>query len=391
MRAVADHCANTTDNMPAKQRIDQLMSCHLLELMPMRAGRDHDFAGLRIDDFYRPIIPHPAPEVRDQGDPYLLTAPRPSASSYSYYLYHTDVSREGDRIAVYGSHDLRQFQYLGKALQADAPMSEHWAPCVVYDASARRYNMFYSRSTPHQSNADIGQRLRRAVADRPEGPFIDQGEMPLDLETDFAIDADVYQRHDQQSGRPAHFLAYVVEFWNESRVGVGIVEVKLSLDLARPVSAPRVLVKPSLDVQMYERDRSMPWQVGKRDWAGGETVDWHCIEAPIGGLVSPAGSPYYLNSFGSYKDESYAVGAIREQADGSLTDLAVHGHAVLRSGMLPGISSAGHPSMVTPNLLISHGRFSPDGERQAFFVPLLWDDEDRPFCPNRDQLALMLQ
>jgi hypothetical protein len=251
--------------------------------------------------------------------------------------------------------------------------------------------MFYSRSAPHQPDADIGHRLRRAVADRPEGPFIDQGEVPLELETEFAIDADVYQKYDRQSGRPEHFLAYVVEFWNEPRVGVGIVEVRLGSDLARPVSAPRVLVKPSLDVQMYERGRSMPWQVGRRDWAAGETVDWHCIEAPIGGLVSPAGSPYYLNSFGSYKDDTYAVGAIREEADGSLTDLATQGHAVLRSGVLPGISSAGHPSLVTPNLLVSHGRFSPGGERQAFFVPLLWDGDDRPFCPNRDQLAQVLR
>jgi hypothetical protein len=64
---------------------------------------------------------------------------------------------------------------------------------------------------------------------------------------------------------------------------------------------------------------------------------------------------------------------------------------VLRSGQLPGISSAGHPSLVTPNLLVSHGRFSPGGERQAFFVPLLWDDEDRPFCPSRGQLAQLLR
>jgi hypothetical protein len=46
---------------------------------------------------------------------------------------------------------------------------------------------------------------------------------------------------------------------------------------------------------------------------------------------------------------------------------------------------------VTPNLLVSHGRFSPDGERRAFFVPMLWDGDDRPFCPNRDQLAHVLR
>jgi hypothetical protein len=356
----------------------------------MRPTERLDFAGLRIDEFYRPIIPHPAADVADQGDPYLLTVPESARTDFPYYLYHTDVSHEGDRIPVYGSPDLRTFVYVGKALHTDVPMSEHWAPCVVFNPSTEQYNLFYSRSTPGQPNADIGQRLRRAVADRPEGPFTDQGEFPLMLETDFAIDADVYRKVEHSTGAATYFLAYVVEFWHEARVGVGIVEVELSCDFARPVSAPRVLVKPALDVQLYERNRSMPWQVGQRDWAAGETVDWHCIEAPIGGLVSPTGRSHYLDSFGSYKDETYAVGAVREEADGTLRDLAGEGHAVLRSGMLPGITSAGHPSLVTPNLLVSHGRFTPGGERQAFFVPLLWDDGDRPYCPDRDQLARLL-
>ena len=351
---------------------------------------EHDFAGLGIDDFYTPIIPSPAPDIADQGDPYLLTAPDSAATGYSYYLYHTDGSHQGDRIPVYGSNDLRRFDPLGRALQTDVSMSEHWAPCVVHNASTGLYTMFYSRSRPDQPDPDVGQRLRRAVAERPEGPFVDQGDFPLELETDFAIDADVYWKVDPASGATTHFLAYVVEFWNEERVGVGIVEVELSPDFSRPVTAPRVLVKPSLDVQIYERNRSMPWQVGKRDWAAGETVDWHCIEAPIGGLVSPAGDPFYLDSFGSYKDHTYAVGAVREEPDGRCTDLAGEGHAVLDSGMLPGIASAGHPSLVTPNLLVSHGRFSAGGARQAFYAPLLWDEQGRPYCPNRDRLAQIL-
>jgi hypothetical protein len=345
----------------------------------------YDFAGLGIEDFYKPVIPEPAPGVPDQGDPYLLTVPDPSVTAYPYYLVHTDGSHEGDRIPVYGSSDLRRFDYLGKALPTDVPMSEHWAPCVVFCPSTGLYSMFYSRSRPGQPDPDVGQVLRRAVAERPEGPYEDQGEFPLELESDFAIDAEVHER------RPGEFhLAYVVEFWHEDRVGVGVVEVQLSPDFSRPVSPPRVVVKPSRDVQMYERNRAMPWREGMRDWAAGETVDWHCIEAPIGGLVSPAGRRVYLTSFGSYKDDTYAVGAVREEPDGSWTDLAAEGHAVLRSGTLPGIVSAGHPSLVTPNLLISHGRFSPQGERQAFYVPLLWDDHDRPFCPNRDQLVQAL-
>jgi arabinan endo-1,5-alpha-L-arabinosidase len=358
--------------------------------MSTRPAAEHDYAGLGIDDFYAPLIPDPSPDVADQGDPYLLTPPASAATRYRHYLYHTDVAAEGDRIPVYGSHDLRRFEYVGKALRTDVAMSQHWAPCVVFTPSTGLYTMFYSRSTPGQPNPDIGHRLRRAVASDPEGPFADQGDFPLDLETDFAIDADVYHKRVPGTDEPAYFLAYVVEFWHEDRVGVGVVEVALTADLARPVSAPRVLVKPALDVQMYERGRSMPWRVGLRNWAGGETVDWHCIEAPIGGVVSPAGRSYYLTSFGSYKDETYAVGAVREDPDGRTRDLAADGHAVLRSGMLPGITSAGHPSLVTRNLLLSHGRFSTGGDRRAFFAPLLWDDEDRPYCPSREQLARIL-
>ncbi len=341
-----------------------------------------DFAGLGMDDFYRPVIPDPG---TDQGDPYLLSVPDEAGAAYRYYLFHTDGSPSGDRIPVYGSSDLRRFDPLGKALRTDVAMSEHWAPCVVRNPSTGLYSMFYSRSRPDQPNPDIGQVLRRAVAERPEGPYEDQGEFPLELESDFAIDAEVHRRADGTFS-----LAYVVEFWSGDRPGVGVVEVTLADDFSRPVSPPRVVVRPSLDVQMYERERSMPWRTGLRDWDRGETVDWHCIEAPIGGVVSPGGRTYYLTSFGSYKDETYAVGAVRQEPDGSWTDLAGEGHAVLRSGVLPGIESAGHPSLVTQNLLISHGRFTPGGARQAFFAPLLWDDEDRPYCPNREQLRRVL-
>src|ERR671920_761574 len=140
----------------------------------------YDFAGLGLDDFYKPLIPDPAPDVADQGDPYLLTVPDPSTTAYPYYLFHTDVSAEGDRIPVYGSRDLRTFDLLGKALPTGVRMSQHWAPCVV---------------------------------------------------------------HNRRPGRFA--LAYVVEFWHEERAGVGVVEVDLSDDFSRPVSPPRVVVKPS--------------------------------------------------------------------------------------------------------------------------------------------------
>src|ERR687892_748528 len=97
----------------------------------MTGVQTYDFAGLGIEDLYVPVIPDPAPDVLDQGDPYLLKVPDPSSTAYPYYLFHTDVSAEGDRIPVYGSPDLRRFEYLGKALRTDVSMSQHWAPCVV--------------------------------------------------------------------------------------------------------------------------------------------------------------------------------------------------------------------------------------------------------------------
>ena len=54
-------------------------------------------------------------------------------------------------------------------------------------------------------------------------------------------------------------LAYVVEFWHEDRVGVGVVEVALSPDFSRPVSAPRIVGKPGSAVQIGCRESG--WQL----------------------------------------------------------------------------------------------------------------------------------
>ena len=68
---------------------------------------------------------------------------------------------------------------------------------------------------------------------------------------------------------------------------------------------------------MYDPARRLPWMtIPGVDWER-DTVRWHTVEAPSGGLVSPSGRPVYLFSGGCFFD-FYAVGAIERDAQGEL-------------------------------------------------------------------------
>lgn len=343
----------------------------------MRNKNVPSYAGLEETDFYRPVITQPNPEDKDQGDPYMLASLNPEETNFKHYIYHTDnAPAKGEAITSYGTNDLRNFERIGKVLLTDT-ISSHWAPCVV--ANNDEFVMFYSRSEQGEV-ADSGHRLRRAVAARPEGPFVDQGELPLPQEYEFTIDADVFW----QAGKPQ--LAFVLELWDKEPYGVGLAQIELSPDLSEPVGEPKILARPGYSCHLFEAGRNMFWRKNdKYDGPSGAAIDWYCIEAPVGGITSPQGKSVYLYSSGNYQNSSYAIGALREDGNGQLIDLASEGHFVLESGQIEGLQSAGHPSLAAPDLLIAHGRFSPGGARQAFFAPLLWDEEDRPYCPTKQR------
>lgn len=324
--------------------------------------------------YYRPLIGSVSAGANpDQGDPYVLAAPEGSQTEFGYYLYHTDhVYADARAVDAYGSDDLRTFKYLGKVLLSN--QCYNWAPCVTFNG--QEYVMHYSRSTPGQPNCDIGHKLRIATAQQPEGPFVDKGELALPADVEFSIDADVYELPD---GKP--YLAYCYEIWDEEPAGVGLAEVPLTEDLARPAGVPKALARPQYESQLYEANRSMPWKTGKRDWAAGETVDWYCMEAPVGGITSPGGKKVYLYSCGNWQNDSYAIGALVENEQGELVDLAGENHFVLSSNATAGISAIGHPSLLAGDVLLAHGRFGSDTNRKAFLAPLAWDAHDRPYCP----------
>jgi len=334
-----------------------------------RAGRSRK-AG---PESYRPLYPEPA----DQGDPYLLAAP--GGESWRYYVYVTSDLAKDRVVPVYGSNDLAAWRKLGPALVSDGVPRAYWAPCVRHvPGLARPYVMLYSRSVGVGEEAHIGHVIRRADAERPEGPFVDSGEV-LTPDADFAIDPDVYRLPD---GRLR--LAYATDFVLDAPIGTGLVECELSEDLTRMTGPPRVLARATEDWQVYDPARRMPWKrIPGVDWAT-QTVRWHTLEGPVGGLVNPEGRPVYLYSGGCFFG-FYAVGALIQNDAGRLLNLTRSDAGwVLRPAPERGFFGPGHCAWFRSpdgrDWLVVHARFgAPDAPRQATLVELRWDERGHPY------------
>ena len=268
---------------------------------------------------YRPLYPQAA----DQGDPFLLAIPDGVAAAFRYYVYVTrDETSDGrggtaspGAFPVFASDDLATWTALGPALDGDATRYAFWAPCVRYvPGLPRPYVMLYSHGAGLGEQAHIGHQIRRADAERPEGPFTDTGHI-LTPDADFAIDADVYPAPDGTLR-----MAYAADFTDAEPYGTGIVEVAVSEDLTRVLSEPTVLARPSEEWHLFDAARRMPWkQIPGVDW-GAATVRWNTVEAPVGGLINPRGRRVYLYSGGCYFG-FYAVGALVEDEHGALVNV----------------------------------------------------------------------
>ena len=260
---------------------------------------------------YRPLFP----EDLDQGDPFIFASPPQARSQFPYYVYTTGEDPiSGRAFPVYASHDLETWTRLDDALTIEV-QSSHWAPCVTYLPQLELpYVMLYSRAIGVGEEAHVGHTIRRAHAPCPEGPFVDSGHV-LTEDLDFAIDPDVYRAPDGSLQ-----LAFAMDFVEDEPYGTGIVEAAVSEDLTHLTGPPRILARPRHDWHLYQAARVMPWKtIPGIDW-GSQTVRWHTVEAPVGGLVSPQGKRVYLYSGGCFFG-FYAVGALVEDERGDLRDI----------------------------------------------------------------------
>lgn len=318
-----------------------------------------------VERFGLPLCPEPD---ADQGDPYLLEVPAGVPGAHRWLVYVT-----GAGFPVYGSDDLLRWTRLGPSL-ADPGDAWCWAPCVRYvPGGPRPWVMLYSRA---RGAGDVDghrdHRLRRADAERPEGPYVDSGE-ELTPDLDFAIDADV------STGPGGTLLTFAADYTADRPYGTGLWEAGISADLRRLTSAPRPVARSTHDWQLYDPARSIPWKaIDGVDWAAGDTVDWYTMEGPVA-LVSPAGRRTLLYSGGNFAG-FYGVGVLREQ-DGRWVDLsATPDRCLLAPRPERGVHGPGHCS-VLGDLLCFHFRTDPDGPRQFGILPLRWDPDDLPYCP----------
>lgn len=228
------------------------------------------------------IIPKPG-EPASQADPFILKA------DGRFYIYSTD----GEGVNVYASDALTEgWQYKGKALSV-AGQHQYWAPCVHrYDG---KFYMYYS-SFPVETDDVHEGRIKVAVSDRPEGPFA----FVRDLCEPFSIDAEIAEN---ETGL---YMFYCVNDYEGARAGTHIV-VDRMLSPTEPAGDPKPVVMPSIDEEIFQRDRFKKGQ------------HWHTIEGAS--YFREKNRHYLLYSGNCYENPDYFVGLAVADGGDDLTKL----------------------------------------------------------------------
>jgi GH43 family beta-xylosidase len=198
-----------------------------------------------------------------------------------YYAYGTGPgAADGRQVPVLRSADMVQWEAIGHALVPPGGLPDDlhiWAPEVAFHEG--RFYMYYSAGEGAAEGTD--QKLRVALAERPEGPFVDAGKL-LVPEQPFSIDAHPFRDADGQ-----WYLFYCVDFLeleDDQRAGTGIV-----------AGAPRTVVRPHHDWHVFRKGRSMY----------GGVYDWHTVEGAA--LQVHDGKYYCFYSGGAWEKDNYGV------------------------------------------------------------------------------------
>jgi GH43 family beta-xylosidase len=298
------------------------------------------------------------------ADPFVLCV------GHEYFAYGTGetLDRGADGTAraftVLRSRDLVHWERIGGALIPPAGSEAHsfWAPEVA--AHDGRYYLYYSSAPPGR---DELHRLHVAVADHPAGPFRVVGRV-LPGDDTFSIDAHPFR--DPADHR--WYLFYAKDYFDE-RTGTGLAVVPLATDMLRADAAPRVVLRPNADWQIYERNRLL---YGRR-WEA-----WHTVEGPC---VVPHEALYYcFYSGGNWQTSAYGVSyAVADHPLGPWRHAPHDAPTVLRERP-PEVLGPGHNSFaVAPDgrtpLLVYHAWDAARTARRMCLDPLVWTKEG-PRC-----------
>ncbi|MBQ9517272.1 MAG: glycoside hydrolase family 43 protein [Eubacterium sp.] len=211
-----------------------------------------------------------------QADPYIIE------SGGRYYIYTTGH----DGIYAYHADDLFGDWKLHGIVMTMPGHHGFWAPSVIeLDGWFYMYNSFeFYGATP-----DIGghrQTMFVSKANNPLGPFRDTKQ----ILNPFSIDSHIVKN---ESGL---FLFYSTNRFEGDRIGTHIV-VDRMLDPYTPERNPKVVVEPTLDEDIYHRDRYKEGQ------------HWHTIE---GAYYFREGDWHYVMYSGNcYEQPTYYIGYAR--------------------------------------------------------------------------------
>ena len=215
-----------------------------------------------------------------QADPYILKA------NGRYYIYTTGH----DGIYAYQSDSLFDgWEFYGRVMT----VKDHegfWAPSVIeLEGTYYMYKSFeFYGDTPDKGGHR--QTMFVTTADNPLGPF----ENPKQLLHPFSIDSHIVKNEN------GLFLFYSTNRFDGDRIGTYIV-VDRMLDPFTPEGKPQTVVVPTLDEDIYMRDR---YKKGEH---------WHTIE---GAFYFREGDWHYVMYSGNcFEQPTYYIGYARAKTD----------------------------------------------------------------------------
>ena len=288
-----------------------------------------------------------------------------------YYAYATETEEKPAQgtlaFPILTSTDLVSWHEIGKAMPSlGEPYYLYWAPEVtMYNG---QFLLYYAVHNAEEFDASI----RVAVADSPEGPFLDSGHELTRSQTPWAIDPHVFRDQDDQ-----WYLYMTIEYLDPSTgfVGSGNAVDRLLNPFTLEGNLTRV-TPPSQPWQLYEAHRQSK---------GG--IDWYTVEGPT--VLQHRRKYYEMFSGGCYYRDNYAISyAISDVPMGTkkLLDTSWQdwqgraGNAFLVRGNQH-VLSPGHNSLVlSPNnvehYITYHALQSDMLERYACLDRLFWHGDE---------------
>ncbi len=307
------------------------------------------------------------------GDPYVLH------TKGKYYMYGTGAGAKNG-FAAYTSKDLVNWEPLGQVFHGDSIRSwgihSFWAP-EVYEVKGKYY-MFYSAQWKYNPANDLENfKIGVAVADKPEGPFVNIDDKPVFDPGYPIIDADVF--FDKNGRLYLYYSRCCYKHPVESEVAdvakhkgwyneieeSWVYGVEIKPDFSGIIGKPVLLLRPPLkinDKQAEWESRSVTSHEVNRRWTEGS-------------VTFKKGDTYYImysaNYFGG---KNYAIGYATSKSPLGPFIKAANNPVLQKNTAIGGlVTGTGHNSITySPDgkemFCIYHGRTAATGEERVVFI-----------------------